>query len=112
MRKYSKKTKKLLHELAGEAYEEELQRALVPLSESFDKWKKHDISSGELSDLIHDFNRGPARDLLVKYDGSMEDLMVSSAIARGILGKHEVPEELLEQLSDLVEYCEERLAKK
>ena len=111
MREYPKKTKKLLSELAGKAYEEELRRALVPLSESFDRWKEGQTASGELSDLIHGFNRGPARELFVKYDGKMNDIMVASAVATGILNKDEVPEELLEQISDLVELCEERLAK-
>jgi len=109
MREYPKKTKKLLRELAGQAYEEELRRALIPLSESFDRWKEGSTESWELSEMIHDFNRGPARKLFVKYDGEMDDLMVTSAIARGILDRKEVPEELLELLSDLVEFCKNEI---
>lgn len=112
MREYSKKTKKLMRELLGKAYEEELRRALVPLSKSFDRWKEGGTESGELSDLIHEFNRGPARELFEKYNGPMQDLMVASAVARGILTRDEVPEELLDQLADLVEFCEERLTKR
>ncbi len=33
--------------------------------------------------------------------------MVASAVARGILGRDEVPQELLEQLADLIKLCEE-----
>jgi len=108
MRKeYPKKTRKLIRELKMAAHEEELRRALVPLSESFDRWKEGGTGSGELSDLIHEFNRGPARELFVKYNGAMLDLMVASAIVRGILDRDEVPQELLEQLADLIKLCEE-----
>ena len=109
MREYPKKTKKLMRELAGQTYEEELRRALIPLSESFDRWKAGSTESWELSEMIHDFNREPARKLFVKYDGKMDDLMVASAIAKGILDRKEVPEELLEHLADLIEFCEKEM---
>jgi len=112
MREYSKKTKKLMRELEGKAYEEELRRALIPLSESFDSWKEGRTGSGELTELIHEFHRGPAKELFKKYNGPMQDLMVASAIARGILDRNEVPQELLEQLADLVELCEKELMKR
>ena len=108
-REYSKKTKKLMRELMGKTYEEELRRALIPLSEAFDQWKEGGTESGELSDLIHEFNRGPARKLFVNYDGKMDDFMVASAVARGILDRKEVPQELLEQLADLIEFCEKEM---
>jgi len=66
MREYSKKTKKLMRELEGKAYEEELRRALIPLSESFDSWKEGRTGSGELTELIHEFHRGPAKELFKK----------------------------------------------
>ena len=109
-KKYPKKINKFIRELKMEAHEEELRRALVPLSEAFDRWKEGRTGSGELSELIHEFNRGPARKLFGQYNGPMQDLMVASAIARGILIKDDVSQELLKHLNDLVEFCEKEQA--
>ena len=111
MKDYPKKIKKLIHEHKMKAHEEELRRALIPLSESFDRWKEGQTGSGELSEMIHDFNRGPARELFKKYNGPMQNLMVASAIAGGVLEKDEVPRELLEQLAELIDFCEKELNK-
>ncbi len=105
MKEYPKKIKKLIREYARKAHEEELRRALVPLSEAFDSWKDSGISSDELSELIHEFNRGPARELFKRYDGSMLSLMVASAFAREILDRDNVPSELLEQLAEQIDFC-------
>jgi len=106
MKGYPKKIKKLIHEHKMKAHEEELRRALIPLSESFDQWKESQTGSGELSELIHEFNRGPARELFKKYNGPLQNMMVASAIAKGILEKNEVPQELLEQLAELIDFCD------
>ncbi len=105
MKEYSKKVKKLVREYARKAHEEELRRALVPLSEAFDSWKDSGISSDELSELIHEFNRGPSRELFKRYSGPMLALMVASAVARGILDKDNIPPELLDQLADQIDFC-------
>ncbi len=106
MKDYSKKIKKLIHEHKMKAHEEELRRALIPLSESFDRWKEGQTGSGELSELIHDFNRGPARELFKKYNGPLQNMMVASAIAKGILERGEVPQELLDHLAELIDFCD------
>lgn len=108
-KEYSKRTKKLIREFKMKAHEEELRRALGPLSESFDRWKEGRVSSGELAELIHEFNRGPARDLFKNYNGPMVDFMLAGAIAHGILDRAEIPGELLEALAGLIEYCEQEM---
>jgi hypothetical protein len=58
-----KRIKRLLREYAGAAHEEELRRALLPVSEAFGQWARRELSSGELSEIIHRFHQGPAREL-------------------------------------------------
>jgi hypothetical protein len=108
-REYWKRTKKLIREFKIKAHEEELRRALVPLSESFDLWKGGRVSSGEVAELIHEFNRGPARDLFKNYNGPMQDFMLAGAIAHGILDRAEIPGDLLDPLACLIEYCEQEM---
>ena len=44
-------------------YERELAKALESLGEDFKRWRKTKISAFELSELIHKFHNGIARDL-------------------------------------------------
>lgn len=48
-----KRIKRLLREYAAAAHEEELRRALLPISEAFGRWKRRELDSGELSEIIH-----------------------------------------------------------
>jgi hypothetical protein len=105
-----KRLKRLLRTWAGEAHEEELRRALVPLAQAFDRWKRYDIASSELSNLIHKFHQGPARDLFVKYDTNHLEAPVAYAIVTGILAKDKIPSELLEHLATWIKFYEEREA--
>ncbi len=59
MTDYSKHVKRLLRELAAEAYEKELSRELAKLEKSFDDWREGRINSGELSDRIHQYEGVP-----------------------------------------------------
>ena len=63
-----KRIKRLLREYAAAAHEEELRRALVPVAETFKRWERKELDSGELSEIIHKFHQGPARDLWVRYN--------------------------------------------
>src|SRR6266511_1096878 len=99
MTEMPKRLKRLLRTWAGEAHEEELRRALVLLAEAFDRWKRGDIASSELSDLIHKFHQGPPRELSVKYNTTHPAAPLAHAIVTGILDKGKIPPELLEHLA-------------
>jgi hypothetical protein len=101
-----KRIKRLLRDHAAAAHEEELRRALLPLSAAFDKWKQGHLSSGELSELIHEFHQGPARDLFVKYNRRLLGTAVAHAIVAGVLNRATVPAELLDHLSRAIDYHE------
>jgi hypothetical protein len=110
MTEIPKRLKRLLRTWAGEAHEEELRRALVPLAEAFDRWKRGDIASSELSNLIHKFHQGPARDRFVKYDTNHLEAPVAYAIVTGVLNKDKIPPELFEHLATWIKFYEEREA--
>jgi hypothetical protein len=105
-----KRVKRLLREDASFAHEEELRRALLALAEAFKRWEHGDLDSGELSDLIHRFHQGPARELLLRYNTADLVAPVAYAIAADIVDRTAVPGELLERLTGMIEFYEKELA--
>ena len=101
-----KRIKRLLREHADAAHEEELRRALLPVSEAFGRWARRDLSSGELSEIIHRFNQGPARELWVRYHASHLEMPVAFAITTGVLTREMIPAELLEHLAGALRFYE------
>jgi hypothetical protein len=99
MRKYPKRIKRLLAEFVAEAYERDLRHALAELDQAFAEWRNGRISSADLSRRIHDYEKGPSRDLFKLYDGNPHDMVVAHALVTGILRWDEMPAELLEALA-------------
>lgn len=100
---YPKNIRKLLRELSAAAYEAELKQQLMQLAESFDAWRQEKISSGELSDLIHAYYRGPARELFSRYNNCPEDMLVAMAVVRGLLSLEAMPSEVLPYIQQQIE---------
>ena len=94
-------------ELADQAYEEELRRALVPLAEAFERWKVGAASSVEISDLIHEFHEGPAKQLWGTYTALKPDALVARAVALGVLERKSLPPEVAASLADEIETFEQ-----
>ena len=80
MRDYPKKIKRMLREYNIEAYEIELHRELTKLEKSFEKWVNGTISSGEFSYRIHQYEKGPSRELFKKYNYGEDAMNVAYAI--------------------------------
>ena len=102
-----KRIKRLLREYAAVAHEEELGRALLPISEAFGRWERRDLGSGELSEIIHRFHQGPARELWVRYNTPHLEMVVAFAISTGVLDRDTIPAELLEHLAGAMRFYEE-----
>lgn len=102
MRGPSKRIKRLIGTWMTEAYERELHRELGKLEESMAAWRRGDISSGEMSRRIHEWDTGPSRALYKQYNADHKDMSVAYAIVVGILDEEEVPVELLEAISGAV----------
>ncbi|HJX53412.1 MAG TPA: hypothetical protein VJ801_11665 [Polyangia bacterium] len=92
---FTKSQKRNIRELAALAYERELGQELGKLEEQFARWRRGDIDVQTLSDAIHKFHNGPARELYSLYTGDMLELVVGGAIARGVLTPAEVPQDTL-----------------
>lgn len=105
-----KRIKRLLREYAAAAHEEELRRALLPLAEAFKRWEQGGLGSGELSELIHRFHQGPARELFLRYNSPYLVASVADAVAAGIVDRSAVPRELLAHLAGMIEFCEKESA--
>ena len=96
--RFTKLERKELRRLAGVAYERELAKALESLEEDFKRWRKNKISAFELSELIHKFHNGVARDLWSFYTAGPAELNVKHAIADGVILKTEISTGILEKL--------------
>lgn len=94
-----RRVNRMLREHAGLAYEEELRRALLPLADDFDRWRRGELASTELSERIHLFHDGAARKIWSTYHDGDPRLAVAGAIHLGILPRDQVPAELLEALA-------------
>jgi hypothetical protein len=103
-----KRVKRLLRECAAAAHEEELRRALLPIAEAFRLWEQGGLGSGELSELIHRFHQGPARELYVRYDTNQLEAPVAYAIVRGVLDRKAGPPEVLEHVARMIRFYEEQ----
>lgn len=101
-----KRIKRLLREYAAAAHEEELRRALVPVSEAFQRWERGELGSGELSEILHQFHQGPARELWGRYNTPHLEMAVAFAITTGLLVRDTIPGELLEHLVGAMRFYE------
>jgi hypothetical protein len=99
-----KSVRKHLRELASVAYERELNRELETLAAEFERWRLGALSPWDLSERIHAFHQGPARDLFVFYRDLDEAMVVGRALAEGILEQKEIPAEVLPHVASTCEF--------
>lgn len=93
--KLSKSDRRQVRNLLACAYERELTEALRELAGQVNDWKNHRINAFDLSDAIHDFHDGIARDLWKHYNSGVDDLiLLHLAVERGALTAGEVPRHL------------------
>lgn len=98
----TKSVRRLIGQWNGIAHERELRTELTKLHQSFHDWEAGKLNSFDLSDSIHKFHDGPARDLYKLYamDCSREDWLLSSAVSKGIVKREELPSQLVEALGE------------
>jgi hypothetical protein len=106
LREPTKSVKHALRRLSAVAHEEELQRALLPVATAFEEWRAGQLSSGELTERIHDFHQGPARELFKRYHSGPPEYAVARAIVVGVLDRKAVPAEVLEHCKGAIELLE------
>src|SRR2546428_6759733 len=94
-----KRVKRLLREYAAVAHEEELRRALLPVAEAFKRWEREELDSGELSEIIHKFHQGPARDLWVRYNTAHLEMAAAFSVTTGPFWRETSPPPMLGHLA-------------
>jgi len=104
MRNTSKSLRHLLPELARQAREEELNRALAALARSFDDWRAGRIESRELNGVIHKFHQRTAREISGRYATGDDRALVASAVATGVLDRQQLPDELADDMERLIAF--------
>lgn len=94
--KSTKADRRLVRNLLATAYERELTEALRDVASQVDDWKKGRVNAFDLSDAIHDFHDGIARELWKHYNSGVADLvLLRLAVERAVLAASEVPSHLL-----------------
>lgn len=87
-----------LRALATRAYERELGEALGEVVSGVDELRAGRINMFDLSDVIHEFHNGAARQLWKFYNRLEPPIVVASALQRGYLRSDEVSEGLKAKL--------------
>lgn len=98
LRRFTRPQRARLRELAGAAWEAELVTGLERLHADFERWAADRLSAFELTDRIHGFHDGTARELYNRYSRLDPVSAVAAAIARGLLDERTIDAALLEQL--------------
>jgi hypothetical protein len=107
MDSFGKAQRRELPRFASRAYERELGAALAALETQFREWHAGSLDVHQLSDAIHQFHNGIARDLFVTYTRLEPRIAVAQAVARKVLRDDEVPATLREALHTLIVFYEE-----
>jgi hypothetical protein len=103
-RDFGRGTRRILRQLANTAWERELSAELTVLATAFAEWKAGELGPHELSDRIHTFHHGAARDLYGLYTRVHPPELVARAVGLGILSEDDVPPHLLEALANGIQY--------
>jgi hypothetical protein len=72
-----------------EAYERELARELAQLAARFDEWRAGQISAGELSCRVHQYDKGPSHEMYSLYNLMDQEFVVARAVAESLLSEDE-----------------------
>lgn len=94
--------KRRLQELGQIAYERDLSTELTKLEREFRRWRAGEINVFEVSEAIHAFHQGPARELFGRYTGSHTEIAVAGAIRRGTLSREEAGPNVVQVLDPLL----------
>jgi hypothetical protein len=101
---FGRRDRRTLRELAGLAWERELAAELRLVADHVDQWRAGRIGAHELSDRIHTFHHGAARELYGLYTRGHPSQLVARAVALDLVAESEVPAPLLAQLARSIEF--------
>jgi len=100
---FTRLERRRLRDLAGRAYDRALERELGHLWSDFEAWQRDEINPHELSERIHRFHDGAARDLYAVYRRGDPAHLVAAAYTDGRLSREEIGGALFGGIRDLIE---------
>ena len=97
-----KSIKKKLADIVYQAHERALRKELTKLGDAFESWRRGDINSFDLEELIHNYHNGAARDIYKRFTYSPSELPMLAAfvIGSGLVKEDEVEAEVLPHLGN------------
>jgi len=110
MQDVPKHIKRQIREWAGIAHDRDLRKALGELRDQFGLWERGEIDSFELNERVHRFHEDTSREIWKRYATTHLKPAVASAVAAGVLHREELPADLLQHISGLIEFYEHDLS--
>ncbi len=104
----TKEQKREARELATLARDAELSEALRELDALFSDWRNGRLDAYQLSDAIHQFHDGQARELFKMYNGLQPEDLAARAIAHELVRPEQIPRDLRRALGDWIEVWRRR----
>jgi hypothetical protein len=101
-----KRLRRLVREWAAVAHDRELTKALQDLRIQFERWERAEITAADLNGLIHRFHEGPSREIWKHYATNHVEPAVAFAVATGMIRREELPSELLEHITNWIQFYE------
>jgi len=105
MNELSKAARKAIRDAASIAYERELAEGLKELGQAFDKWRAGTLNAFDVSDAIHEFHQGKARELFKQYEAgstAVPDFGVAGAVIDGFMKLQEIAPAGREHIAKIV----------
>ena len=107
-REFTKAQRRKLRELGAIAYERELAAELSKLEADFERWRSAEIDAHDLTERIHRFHQGPARQLFSKYERLNLDFAVAEAIHREFITEEEAGPDVIEMVGIHLRFLRDR----
>lgn len=112
MQELPKPVRKKLRDLVGIAHERALRRAFDEVAGDFDRWRRGELNSFDLTERVHRFHNGPAREIYNRFEYRNSTLLfvVGGAVGEGLIAKEEIPPDVLPYVDRLLAILREDLA--
>jgi hypothetical protein len=69
----------------------------------FDEWRAGQISAGELSCRVHQYDKGPSHEMYSLYNLMDQEFVVARAVAESLLSEDEIPAEVWSHIHKMVQ---------
>jgi hypothetical protein len=98
MKRPGKRIKRVMRELSREAFSRQQHAHLKQIASKVDSWASEHITDEDLASFLWEHFSGPAKELRDRQAYLDPEILVASAVADGLLGETEIPEEVREDI--------------